>query len=37
MTQARGSFKIFFERYEEVPNNIAEKVIAQAKKDAEEE
>jgi len=37
MTQARGSFKMFFERYEEVPSNIDEKVIAQAKKDAEEE
>jgi elongation factor G len=37
MTQARGSFKMTFERYEELPGNLAEKVIAQAKKDAEEE
>ncbi len=37
MTQARGSFKMTFERYDELPGNLAEKVIAQAKKDAEEE
>ena len=37
MTQARGSFKIYFERYEEMPANLAEKVIEQAKKDREEE
>lgn len=37
MTQAKGSFKMTFERYEELPGNLAEKVIAQAKKDAEEE
>ena len=32
MTQARGSFKIFFERYEDVPGNIAAKVVEQARK-----
>ena len=37
MTQARGSFKMTFDRYEELPSNLADKVIAQAKKDAEEE
>ena len=37
MSQARGSFKMAFERYEELPANLADKVIAQAKKDAEEE
>lgn len=37
MTQARGSFKMTFERYDELPGNLAEKVIANAKKDAEEE
>ena len=33
MTQARGEFKSKFVRYEEVPNSIAEKVIAAAKSD----
>ena len=37
MTQARGLFKMTFERYDELPGNLAEKVIANAKKDAEEE
>ena len=37
MTQGRGSFTIKFERYEELPGNIAAKVIEQAKKDMEEE
>ncbi len=37
MTQARGSFKMTFERYDELPGNLAEKVIANAKKDTEEE
>mgnify|MGYP000563176642 CR=1 FL=1 len=36
MTQARGSFKMTFERYDELPGNLAEKVIANAKKDDEE-
>lgn len=37
MTQARGSYTIRFERYEEAPQNVADKVIAEAKKDKEEE
>lgn len=37
MTQARGSFRLFFERYEEVPANIAQKVIENAKKEEDEE
>ena len=37
MTQGRGTFTIKFERYEEVPPNIAQKVIEQAKKDMEED
>lgn len=37
MSQARGSFKMTFERYEELPGNLAEKVIAQAKKETEED
>ncbi len=37
MSQARGSFKMTFERYEELPANLAEKVIAAHKKDEEEE
>ena len=32
MTQGRGSFTMQFARYEEVPANIAEKVIAESKK-----
>ena len=36
MTQARGSFKLTFERYEEVPENISAKIIEQAQKEAEE-
>jgi elongation factor G len=35
MTQARGSFTMEFERYEEVPTHLAEKIIAQAKQDEE--
>ncbi|MBE6032157.1 MAG: elongation factor G [Clostridiales bacterium] len=35
MTQARGSFVMNFERYEEVPAHLAEKIIAEAKKDEE--
>jgi elongation factor G len=31
MTQARGSFTMEFERYEEVPGNIAQKIIESAK------
>ncbi|MEG1538272.1 MAG: elongation factor G, partial [Clostridiales bacterium] len=35
ITQGRGKFTMKFSRYEEVPANIAEKVIAQAKADKE--
>lgn len=31
MTQARGEFSMEFDRYEEVPSNIAQKIIEQAK------
>ncbi|MBR3843535.1 MAG: elongation factor G [Christensenellaceae bacterium] len=37
MTQARGSFKLSFERYEEMPANLAQKVIASSKFVDEEE
>ena len=37
MSQARGSFKMTFERYEELPSNLAEKVVAAHKKEEEEE
>ncbi len=33
-TQGRGSFTFYFERYEEVPANVAQKIIAEAQKDA---
>jgi elongation factor G len=33
MTQGRGSFKQYFDRYEEAPANVAQKVIEEAKKD----
>lgn len=36
MTQARGRFKLEFERYEEAPANVAQVVIDKAKKEAEE-
>lgn len=35
MTQARGSFTMEFARYEEVPANIAEKIIEEAKAEKE--
>ncbi|MEE0867331.1 MAG: elongation factor G [Clostridia bacterium] len=35
MTQARGSFTFKFERYEEAPENVAQKVIEKSKADAE--
>jgi elongation factor G len=35
MTQARGSFIMNFERYEEVPAHLADKVIAKHKADEE--
>ena len=31
MTQARGSFTFEFERYQDAPSNITEKVIAESK------
>ena len=37
MTQARGSFTMSFERYEEVPANVAEKIIASAAKVEDED
>lgn len=37
MTQGRGSFKMWFERYEEAPANVAQKVIEEAKKEMTEE
>ncbi len=37
MTQARGAFTMRFERYEEMPANIAQKIVESAKKDEEEE
>ncbi len=37
MTQARGSFTMKFERYEEVPANIAQKIVESAKKEEEED
>jgi elongation factor G len=37
MTQAKGNFRLAFERYEEAPANIAQKVIEAAKKEEEEE
>ncbi len=37
MTQARGSFTMTFERYEEVPANVAQKIIESAAKEEEEE
>lgn len=37
MTQARGSFKLTFERYEEIPANISAKVIEEIKREAEQE
>jgi elongation factor G len=37
MTQARGSFTMKFERYEEVPGNLAQKIIAEHKAAVEAE
>jgi elongation factor G len=33
MTQGRGAFKQYFERYEEAPANVAQKVIEEARKE----
>lgn len=37
MTQARGSFIMSFERYEEVPADVSKKIIESTKKDEDEE
>jgi elongation factor G len=37
MTQARGSFRMEYVRYEDVPGNVAQKIIEQTKKEEEEE
>ena len=37
MTQGRGSFRSEFVRYEDVPANVAQKIIENAKKEEEEE
>ena len=37
MTQARGSFITEFARYEEVPENIAQKIIEEAKRHISDE
>ncbi|MDO4572644.1 MAG: elongation factor G, partial [Clostridia bacterium] len=37
MTQARGSFRMEFVRYEDVPGNLAQKIIEQSKREDEEE
>ncbi len=37
MTQGRGRYDSFFERYEEMPANIAQKVIEKSKKDVDED
>ena len=36
MSHARGSFKMAFERYDELPRELASKVIELAQKEAEE-
>jgi elongation factor G len=36
MTQARGSFKLTYVRYEEVPGNISAKIVEQAKRENED-
>ena len=36
VTQGRGSFTFTFERYEDAPANVAQKVIEHAKQEAEE-
>lgn len=37
MTQGRGNFEMNFDRYEEVPSFLAEKIIEKSKKEKEEE
>ena len=36
MTQGRGTFTQVFDRYEPLPDNLAERVIAQARAEMEE-
>jgi elongation factor G len=36
MTSGRGTFTYGFSHYEEVPSHIAEKIIAESKKEKEE-
>jgi elongation factor G len=37
MTAGQGSFEMKFERYDVVPSNVAQKIIAEAAKEKEEE
>jgi elongation factor G len=37
MTQGRGSFTVKFERYEEVPRDVQDKIIAEHKVEVEED
>ena len=37
MTQGRGSFTLNFERYEEAPANVAQKVMEESKKQQDNE
>jgi elongation factor G len=37
MTQGRGSFTVKFERYEEVPRDVQDKIIAEHKIEVEED
>ncbi len=37
MTQGRGSFRSVFVRYDDVPSNVAQKIIENAKKDEDED
>ena len=37
MTQARGGFTMVFERYEEVPSGVAQKIIDNAKRDEDDD
>ena len=37
MTQGRGFFSLEFSHYEEVPHNVAEQIIAEARTEKEEE
>ena len=37
MTQARGSFVATFDRYEEMPAEVAQKIVESAARDEEEE